>query len=92
MRDFDVLVLGSGPGGQKAAIAAAKLDRRVAVVERRHMIGGGRVAAAHCCAAAPSEPDVPLVAASGSSKPHGRFGFIAASESLPWAPMCAVDR
>ncbi|HKT00279.1 MAG TPA: Si-specific NAD(P)(+) transhydrogenase [Rugosimonospora sp.] len=40
MYDFDVLVLGSGPGGQKAAIAAAKLDRRVAVVERRHMIGG----------------------------------------------------
>lgn len=40
MYEFDVLVLGSGPGGQKAAIAAAKLDRRVAVVERRHMIGG----------------------------------------------------
>ncbi len=40
MYDFDVLVLGSGPGGQKAAIAAAKLDRRVAVVERRHMLGG----------------------------------------------------
>jgi NAD(P) transhydrogenase len=38
--DFDVLVVGSGPGGQKAAIAAAKLDRRVAVVERRHMVGG----------------------------------------------------
>ena len=40
MYDFDVLVLGSGPGGQKAAIAAAKLARRVAVVERRHMVGG----------------------------------------------------
>src|SRR5205807_1247800 len=40
MYDYDVLVLGSGPGGQKAAIAAAKLDRKVAVVERRHMIGG----------------------------------------------------
>ncbi|MEW9553140.1 Si-specific NAD(P)(+) transhydrogenase [Nonomuraea sp. NPDC050783] len=40
MADFDVVVLGSGPGGQKAAIAAAKLGRRVAVVERRHMIGG----------------------------------------------------
>jgi len=38
--DYDVLVLGSGPGGQKAAIAAAKLARRVAVVERRHMVGG----------------------------------------------------
>jgi NAD(P) transhydrogenase len=40
MYDFDVLVLGSGPGGQKAAIAAAKLDKRVGVVERRDMIGG----------------------------------------------------
>ncbi|TYB54509.1 Si-specific NAD(P)(+) transhydrogenase [Nonomuraea sp. PA05] len=40
MADFDVVVLGSGPGGQKAAIAAAKLGRRVAVVEKRHMLGG----------------------------------------------------
>ncbi len=40
MYDYDLLVLGSGPGGQKAAIAAAKLDRRVAVVERRNMVGG----------------------------------------------------
>jgi NAD(P) transhydrogenase len=38
--DFDVLVLGSGPGGQKAAIAAAKLGRRVAIIERREMMGG----------------------------------------------------
>jgi NAD(P) transhydrogenase len=38
--DFDVLVIGSGPGGQKAAIAAAKLDRRVAIVERPEMLGG----------------------------------------------------
>jgi len=38
--DYDVLVVGSGPGGQKAAIAAAKLGRRAAVVERRHMMGG----------------------------------------------------
>jgi NAD(P) transhydrogenase len=40
MYDFDVLVLGSGPGGQKAAIAAAKLGRRVGIVERDNMIGG----------------------------------------------------
>ena len=38
--DYDLLVLGSGPGGQKAAIAAAKLGRRSAVVERRNMVGG----------------------------------------------------
>jgi len=38
--DFDVLVIGSGPAGQKAAIQAAKLERRVGIVERRHMVGG----------------------------------------------------
>jgi NAD(P) transhydrogenase len=38
--DFDLLILGSGPGGQKAAIAAAKLGRKVAVVDKRDMIGG----------------------------------------------------
>jgi NAD(P) transhydrogenase len=37
---FDMVVIGSGPGGQKAAIAAAKLGKRVAVAERRHMMGG----------------------------------------------------
>ncbi|MEU1444632.1 Si-specific NAD(P)(+) transhydrogenase [Streptomyces mirabilis] len=40
MRDFDMLVIGSGPGGQKAAIAAAKLGRRVAVLDRPDMVGG----------------------------------------------------
>ncbi|MFJ6185210.1 Si-specific NAD(P)(+) transhydrogenase [Streptomyces sp. NPDC092295] len=40
MPDFDMLVIGSGPGGQKAAIAAAKLGRRVAVIDRPDMVGG----------------------------------------------------
>jgi NAD(P) transhydrogenase len=38
--DCDLLVIGSGPGGQKAAIAAAKLERAVVMVERPDMIGG----------------------------------------------------
>ncbi len=38
--DLDLLVIGSGPGGQRAAIQAAKLDKRVGVVERRDRIGG----------------------------------------------------
>jgi NAD(P) transhydrogenase len=38
--DYDLLVIGSGPGGQKAAIAAAKLGRNVGIIERRNMIGG----------------------------------------------------
>ncbi len=38
--DLDLLVIGSGPSGQKAAIQAAKLGKRVAVVERRERLGG----------------------------------------------------
>jgi NAD(P) transhydrogenase len=37
--DYDLLVIGSGPAGQKAAIQAAKLGRRAAIVERQ-TIGG----------------------------------------------------
>ena len=37
--DYDLLAVGSGPAGQKAAIQAAKLGRRAAVVERRHLGG-----------------------------------------------------
>ncbi len=39
-REYDIIVIGSGPGGQKAAIASAKLGKSVAVVERGRMIGG----------------------------------------------------
>ena len=39
-RDYDFLVIGSGPAGQKAAIQAAKVGRRVALVERRRHLGG----------------------------------------------------
>ncbi|MBB2936651.1 NAD(P) transhydrogenase [Amycolatopsis bartoniae] len=38
--DYDLIVIGSGPGGQKAAIAAAKLGKRVAVIDRQDMVGG----------------------------------------------------
>jgi NAD(P) transhydrogenase len=37
---FDLAVIGSGPAGQKGAIAAAKLGKRVAIVDRQEMIGG----------------------------------------------------
>src|SRR6478609_8345369 len=40
MDTFDLIVIGSGPAGQKAAIAAAKLGRRAAVIDRGHMMGG----------------------------------------------------
>src|SRR5438093_6382830 len=37
--DYELLVIGSGPAGQKAAIQGAKLGRRVALVERRELGG-----------------------------------------------------
>src|SRR5438105_9125653 len=38
--DFDMLVIGSGPAGQRAAIQAAKLNKRTALIERKSVIGG----------------------------------------------------
>ena len=38
--EYDLVVIGSGPAGQKGAIAAAKLGKRVAVVDRTTMKGG----------------------------------------------------
>jgi NAD(P) transhydrogenase len=37
---YDLVVIGSGPAGQKGAIAAAKRGKRVAIVERGAMVGG----------------------------------------------------
>ncbi len=38
--DYDLLVIGSGPGGQSAAINAARLGKCVAIVERKPYLGG----------------------------------------------------
>src|SRR3954462_1080567 len=40
MPDYDLIVLGSGPAGQRAAIQAAKSGKRVALIEKREVIGG----------------------------------------------------
>ena len=40
MQTFDMIVLGSGPAGQRAAIQASKSGRRVAVIEKREVVGG----------------------------------------------------
>lgn len=38
--DYDLLCIGSGPAGQWAAVHAARLGKRTAIVERGHLIGG----------------------------------------------------
>jgi NAD(P) transhydrogenase len=37
---YDLIVIGSGPAGQRAAVAAAKMNKRVVVVEARSVVGG----------------------------------------------------
>ena len=40
MPHYDMIVIGSGPSGQRAAIQAAKLGKVVAICERRELVGG----------------------------------------------------
>jgi NAD(P) transhydrogenase len=40
MFDYDLLCIGSGPAGQRAAVQAAKLGKRTAVIERGRFVGG----------------------------------------------------
>ncbi len=40
MQHFDIFVIGTGPGGQRAAIQAAKLGKKVGICDRRELLGG----------------------------------------------------
>src|ERR1700682_465482 len=39
-QSYDIVVIGSGPAGQKGAICAAKLRKKVAIIDRRDRLGG----------------------------------------------------
>ena len=41
MIEADLVCIGSGPAGQRAAVQAAKLGKRVVVIEKRRVVGGG---------------------------------------------------
>jgi NAD(P) transhydrogenase len=43
MNKYDVIVIGSGPAGQKAAVQAAKAHQKVAIIERDSLFGGACV-------------------------------------------------
>jgi NAD(P) transhydrogenase len=43
MEKYDLIVVGSGPAGQRAAIQAAKFGKRVAVVEKLEVVGGAAI-------------------------------------------------
>ena len=39
--DYDVIIIGTGPGGEGAAMNLAKHQKKVAIIERYHQVGGG---------------------------------------------------
>jgi len=39
--DFDAIIIGTGPGGEGAAMNLAKQQKKVAIIERYHKVGGG---------------------------------------------------
>ena len=40
METYDLLVIGSGPAGQRAAIQASKFGKHVALIEKMEVVGG----------------------------------------------------
>ncbi|MGH7232076.1 MAG: Si-specific NAD(P)(+) transhydrogenase [Nitrospiraceae bacterium] len=40
MAHYDMLVIGTGPAGQKAAVQSAKLGKKVGIIERKEVVGG----------------------------------------------------
>ena len=43
MKHYDVVIIGTGPAGQKGAIQAAKLGKSVAIVEKQDVLGGAQI-------------------------------------------------
>jgi NAD(P) transhydrogenase len=43
MKHYELIVIGSGPAGQKAAIQAAKLCKRVCIIEKNPVLGGAGI-------------------------------------------------
>ena len=43
MKHYDIVIIGTGPAGQKGAIQAAKLGKKVAIIEKQPVLGGAQV-------------------------------------------------
>ncbi len=86
MADFDTIIIGAGPGGYVAAIRAAQLGQRVAVVEGRETLGG-------TCLNVGCIPSKAMLHATHllheSHENFARMGLIGAPPTVDWARMQA---
>lgn len=87
MRHFDLCVIGSGPGGQRAAIQAAKLNKRVCVIEARDSVGGVAINTGTIPSKALREAILSLGSRSGMAPTDMDFIAAAQKATLPnlWA-------
>ncbi len=86
MADFDTIIIGAGPGGYVAAIRAAQLGQKVAVVEGRDTLGG-------TCLNIGCIPSKALLHASHmlheAHENFGKMGLIGAAPTVDWGRMLA---
>ncbi len=86
MADFDVIVIGAGPGGYVCAIRAAQLGLRVAVVEGRETLGG-------TCLNVGCIPSKALLHATHmlheAHENFGKMGLMGAAPNVDWTRMLA---
>ncbi|MFZ5752148.1 MAG: dihydrolipoyl dehydrogenase [Pseudomonadota bacterium] len=86
MADFDLIVIGAGPGGYVCAIRAAQLGLKVACVEGRDTLGG-------TCLNVGCIPSKAMLHATHmlheAETNFARMGLVAAAPSVDWARMQA---
>jgi NAD(P) transhydrogenase len=72
---YDLLVIGSGPAGQKAALSAAKLGKRVALIDRSDRVGGVCIHTGTIPSKAMREAVLHYIARGNSSQTVGHLGL-----------------
>ncbi|MDQ6743716.1 MAG: dihydrolipoyl dehydrogenase [Candidatus Dormibacteraeota bacterium] len=86
MPDFDLTVIGSGPGGYVAAIHAARLGARVAVLEQKDSEWGGTCLNWGCI---PAKALVQSAEVLQAVRRAGEFGVRVGEPEVDWATMRA---
>jgi NAD(P) transhydrogenase len=91
---FDLVVIGSGPAGQRGAIAGAKAGKRVVVVDRKAMMGGTSLHRGTIPSKTLREVVMHLAASQG--RPFAGRDFMAGAEQtatdLAWRVQAVVER
>ena len=86
MADFDTIIIGAGPGGYVAAIRAAQLGQKVAVIEGRETLGG-------TCLNVGCIPSKAMLHATHmlheTHENFAKMGLIGPSPTVDWAKMQA---